>query len=1553
MLFSNTTYHLSPSIPPETFDLVQHILDTNGATSTNDTERLQDVDVVITNTPCFEGWQAFKDLQQRESGDNTAGRRKAGGDSWGYTEDGKEDGEKKERWTVTPKWVERSAVLGKVQPPQYYSPDPTLFFSGVVACATELPPVDLEVLSGGIIALGGQWRTGLTKEVTHLFAIRARPPVDENAPPGTSTKYATALHFQAQTGVKVVLPHWFDDCVRLGISADTLDTKPYEWPNPPYLTNGSLSLLHLIKPPNEHEKQRKKAGNIERDPLKKSVYESSVKLTPNGEKRNLDVTAFSVGLPPLNPSTNVQAPTTTARSATTGQTKDVWHGKSFLLSRTLKLAGGRRQAVEASIRRAGGTIERFEGDEDAWYDVDGEEEEVVDEDRGGRVQGLVEPTQAKPTISNTEKQRRARNERDLERREAETIKSGTVDVYVTRWREGRGYVQAHQGSRTTIGTLAWVYHVQSTGVFTRPMDQLLHYPIPRGKIGGFEHHEITVTNYTGEAREYLKKLIITMGARFTPSMSARNTVLVAATKDSTKALKALSWSIPVVNHTWLEDCFIQWRNLTPATEKYIMFPPGVDFSGVLGVRGVLGGGPAVSAHSERKTKIEEEVDAMREMYAEEDAYDHSHPLPPSPARDDGDGDVSMDVDANDTSKPMEVDDENGYGAELSVPQATAGSAIDREEVDEVQALVEEEITEAEADVEIVDVSPRKKRADAAEERRKEREKELEREREREKEARKKSSPTRPPTTAKSTSPEKHPGRGSSTVKPSSPTKPLSSRPVEKVKEGRRGVDISDNEEDEEVEVVQTKAKAKSASKSPAKRAARDVEEDDEEEERAIRVTPRKPTSSPTKASPRKPPPPATLLNETTPKKTSPKKVAINETTPKKTSMKDRMKPSPRKTRVASPVVEPDDDTSADDRDEGRNGRDEELDKVLNESSSESDDEVELIPAKKEGARKANADEENPKAKAKGDDAEEGGGEKPKKGRPSLLDRPRGDATTRVRKSLGDATTKKGKARVESPSSSDGEEEEQVPKKKAGPKSKVASKAPAKGRKKAVESEDEEEGDAMDIDGEEEEPRAGPSTRGRRASLVGKSTTAKPASKSATTAKPASKSKTTTKPASKGAITVKPASKSKPASKVAVLVKPAVRAKGRPVHIPSDDEDEDAMDVDDKRPRIRPSSPLSQPPSSQTQSPGRSSSPTSSAPSETDDDGVHGGGGRRRRNAATKASQKLHDELMPDLMHFEEQLKKSKKGTKGKGRTSDYFVVEGDTPAAVSSKRKKGAVEPEGEEDEEDGEKKDKGAGKKRRKSAGGKKDDAENDGEDENEEERDEEEKRGKKKRRVSDTKAKEKAAEVEETKRDIVILATQVKFDERTTRGMVALGAKFTDKPSHCTHLVANGLVRTEKFLCALTRAPFIVSEDWVKESVKAKKVLPEDNYSLHDPVGEKKYGVTLETALERARTSQGTLLKGKTFYITSKVAVGPQLIRSLIVALGGTFQAATPTPRIIQNDPDKRAVISGPEDTRIWRPIAEAGYPVYSQELILMGALRQEIGWDDETFRLDLGKK
>lgn len=49
----------------------------------------------------------------------------------------------------------------------------------------------------------------------------------------------------------------------------------------------------------------------------------------------------------------------------------------------------------------------------------------------------------------------------------------------------------------------------------------------------------------------------------------------------------------------------------------------------------------------------------------------------------------------------------------------------------------------------------------------------------------------------------------------------------------------------------------------------------------------------------------------------------------------------------------------------------------------------------------------------------------------------------------------------------------------------------------------------------------------------------------------------------------------------------------------------------------------------------------------------------------------------------------------------------------------------------------------------------------------------------------------------------------------------------------------------------------------------------------------------------------------------------------------------RILKANSD-RHVISCPDDKAVWRPLAEAGYPVYNQELILTGMLKQEIEWD-----------
>ena len=101
--------------------------------------------------------------------------------------------------------------------------------------------------------------------------------------------------------------------------------------------------------------------------------------------------------------------------------------------------------------------------------------------------------------------------------------------------------------------------------------------------------------------------------------------------------------------------------------------------------------------------------------------------------------------------------------------------------------------------------------------------------------------------------------------------------------------------------------------------------------------------------------------------------------------------------------------------------------------------------------------------------------------------------------------------------------------------------------------------------------------------------------------------------------------------------------------------------------------------------------------------------------------------------------------------------------------------------------------------------------------------------------------------------------------------------------------------------------------------------------------------------------------FYTTSKIPVDIKILKNVVTAGGGQvspsssllsfcppkpffFQVVTTTPTVrILNGNEDRHVISCPEDVSIWRPLSEAGFPIYTPEFLLTGALRQELDWGD----------
>ncbi|KAI0630063.1 hypothetical protein C8Q77DRAFT_1063909 [Trametes polyzona] len=1129
---------------------------------------------------------------------------------------------------VTPRWVERSAVLASPQDPEYYSADPAYLFSGITAAATDLSQADCELMSAAITALGGQWRSALTRDVTHLFALA----------PG-SAKYDTAMHFKEQTGVCILVPHWFDDTVRLGIR--DLPTRNYEWPEP------------RVFQPRPEGRTSQEDVDYEPPPERMMLYNTS--SLSNEEQRKLQPVA-----------------------------RNVWNGKRILLGLSLDLSDSQRKALGADIRRQGGEVVEMSSSKSA----------TVDE--------------------------RTREELD---------KLDEADVFVTRYRTGPAYAKAYK-RRLTIGTLAWLWYVRASGTLTRPADQLLHYPIPDKPAEGFSKEVITVTNYTGKDREYLKKLITLMGGEFTASMSAeRNTIVVAAYLHGTKTDKATSWSIPIVNHTWIEDCFVQWRRLTPAREKYIVFPPGVDFSTVLAERG-LGRIAWDPAQLEEMFKAAEAKDAPTSPKSSKRVSASASPNKGSPRK----------------AKKSKRSDQPDVDGVQSGTAASAGEVEDAVAVDEAEVSLGGQM---DVDADFADLEDDLSKSATREE---------------------------PMEVDDDAGPSKQP--------------PLS----------KRG--------------------------PPSKHAARE--------------------DGPSADAPTK----RRLVRRYTPRTTDDEHDDANDGPVKASSSKRKSRP-----RDASPKTSP-------------------------------------SPVKKTKNRR------QPVVVAEEEDIEMDG---PSTVQSPAKDKPKrkGPPGVRVTKAVP-TQSKKGKAFDFIESESESSDDEDV--------RSVLGDLVKNGRTSRT-------GPADTL------PRSGRSPRRLDSVVV-------PTVESAY-GTPSKGGKTGV--AKGGAKVI--------ATKSTKSVAPAAdAAKKSSAHAASPSDSETSAPAPPPKPSHR-----AKPARAEVPEAGPSHASTSASPTKS-------GRTPSRRSAATKATQKLHDVIMPDVLSFQKELKKGtvrsvhepeQSSSKGKSRAGEAAVPE---PKAKSKKRPSMGSGDEEEEEEAMPEKKKRKAGgaeavvtKGKKKAAAPRKSIATPSEEPESQE---------------TGTRRKSLAAvtnsDATRTESKVVrIMTTQVTLADDVSRALKDLGVKIVTKPSECTHLIVKSVVRTEKFLCAMAVAPYVISEKWAVASAATKKLLPEEKYMINDPETERKYGFKLAESLKRAKKNAGRLFTGKTFYVTPRVPVDSKLLKNVVTANGGQLSTQTPTVRML-NGHDERFVISCPDDVSIWRPLVEHGHNVYTQELILTSALRQELALEDTAFQV-----
>lgn len=156
-----------------------------------------------------------------------------------------------------------------------------------------------------------------------------------------------------------------------------------------------------------------------------------------------------------------------------------------------------------------------------------------------------------------------------------------ADILICRHRSGLDFREALDAGKD-IGSLGWLYHLINTNRYTSPLRKLLHFPIPRKPLAGFDTFQISVSNYTGEARVYLESLIKAAGGTFTKTMTQNNTHLITAHSMSEKVDAAREWSIATVNHLWLEESYAKCKGQALTNPRYTTFPSRTNLGEVIG-----------------------------------------------------------------------------------------------------------------------------------------------------------------------------------------------------------------------------------------------------------------------------------------------------------------------------------------------------------------------------------------------------------------------------------------------------------------------------------------------------------------------------------------------------------------------------------------------------------------------------------------------------------------------------------------------------------------------------------------------------------------------------------------------------------------------------------------------------------------------------------------------------------------------------------------------------------------------------------------------------------
>ncbi|CDH09957.1 uncharacterized protein ZBAI_01741 [Zygosaccharomyces bailii ISA1307] len=146
-----------------------------------------------------------------------------------------------------------------------------------------------------------------------------------------------------------------------------------------------------------------------------------------------------------------------------------------------------------------------------------------------------------------------------------------ADCYIGKSVTSKEYEVAEEAT-LNLGNIIWIFYMWSFGRFLPPSAKLIFSPFKR-RI--FETNQLIMayTNFFGQQRFYIQRLVNCLGGYTTSELSKKNTHLLCRFPFGKKYETAIKWDKCIItNHLWVEECYMQAQRLDPLRPEFQQIP---------------------------------------------------------------------------------------------------------------------------------------------------------------------------------------------------------------------------------------------------------------------------------------------------------------------------------------------------------------------------------------------------------------------------------------------------------------------------------------------------------------------------------------------------------------------------------------------------------------------------------------------------------------------------------------------------------------------------------------------------------------------------------------------------------------------------------------------------------------------------------------------------------------------------------------------------------------------------------------------------------------------